>query len=1230
MNSLMKILVLSTLLIFIMSSTSAVYNDLNAWDNNNSRHANKGEDFNITVGEGIASDINSDFNYLFAFSYSDSRGTLYLDLNVNVTKDLNAADANGDANVFVRSLVSAANTPCSGGDANILVLSDTTGKDFNIFNAQITVPTADGANNTGINTFVGKPVLIEMWKIEDVDLGVTAQCVAKVADGNFIVGPAILAYSNQITSNQVPAISRALIHQNITILGFGFEPRPVDAMDQNVTISIYDANGTALNAATKINDLNISKAYDSQSVSLLGIFHRLRPDLDTNGQVMSMVGVVSSGWTSEDKNGVTVFPDTNGEFDVNFTIPVVTTGTVGRADLNTLRAYSAINGDVNAVFTIAPAINTSPVDVNATVTTGGIRYDLNTALLNTEIISDIQAVSNFIMKIGSLVNSDSVGDVVISFNSDVNLAITPVMTLGFPGTDLNARSGGYINMDTNLVARGAISVDVTMYDVNVGTATIPFITRNGQPCGVSVCTNQNGTDRTAAVAWDYNADKGDGNLAFRVSTFSIYEANPFDIEMIAPTGGEKIRVPRHGVDANYQIQFRWRDLNTADNVSRNAPLRAVITYATARGANTGVLRYDANIFDGDGIRCNGYANMAATTDISEWVTCVYDLNRADLNSGIVGEFVIDVNIASHAAKAVREQSALTGTDYNVFFNSPIIEITDVNLNDGNYVMNPRSFEADLNYIVDFNIYLPDINTDQNFSLADYNIHFYLGPSQGSIGIGSGFVSDINVLGIEQTEDQNFGISPGRFWDTNGASDYRGIDIRCTPPPADKPYWDYSCKLQYDTNGIAEINNYLTVSLVNNMTKTTNYTTTDGSGTQAVVVHVVDINEMWDNNSSVYKISINDNNVPRARFGASGDYDPINTTITGTSYIATLGCDDNVSGPYQYFYREGSEGAWIYNGDFKDKVTIRNTTDSELTKTYYGGCKDYAGNISDINGTITVTLRPPGSRTSPSAPSSPGGTTPPAVEGTETILTIEIQGTPPIEDIESTLEEAGFTEEEIATATIIAENTAIDQTVVVDKITSETGLTSYQTWVSVKVHNTSDQKWKDVKVIVEIPKGIASDASQISSEFAMNVLKADPIIEFTIPEIQVGEIAEVKYSTDKQISDVTARLLPLGMVTAYSEVAPCEGVVCEAQSCATGACNTTTGQCEYDYYADGTVCEGDKVCESGTCVEKIEPTPPPIEPEPPVDYNTLPIVVIVIIIVVIGAAAYYMKSKGKGK
>ncbi len=1219
MNSLMKLLVLSTLIIFIMSSASAAVTtvDLNAWDANNSRHANVGEDFNIIIPQAFVSDINSDFNYLIALNYE---GT-YVDLNVNVlggtamAASWNTTLATNDANSGSRTL--SGTGPCANaGDVNVIVFDPRS--DLNIFNVTVTLP------STGkIKHLIGKAVMIEIWPLVGSSTRASTCGATKVADGNFIIGPAIIAYTPN-ASNEV-----GIIDQDITIFGFGFTPSPSTGMDNNVEIFIYDANGIGMYDVNYPGDMNISKAYASASVSLLGIFHRLRTDLDTNATVLDLnsAGPGVAGWENlwpmgtMDWNGITVYPDANGEFDVNLNIPYVSaTGgsTIGRNDLNTLRAHSTADGDVNAVFIIAPKLSLAG-DMNAVVTIGGTVYDLNTAILN-RTISNIQAVSNLIIKMGTLINGDgATRQINVAFNADTNFGINSILNMG---TDFNGRSG-YVDIDTNKIANGGIDATVTMYDVNIGSATTPFVLKDGQPCSSTVCTSQ---------SWAYETAAGDGNLSFTVAAFSNYEASPFTIEMVAPLGGERIRTPRNNADTNYQIQFRFKDLNTAD--SNSTPLRGIITYATKRGANTGVIFYDVNLFDATGIRCNGYDNIDSTTDLSTWNNCVFDWNRSDLNS-LVGEYVIDVNIATPAGR-IFEQSALTGTDSNVYINPPLIEITDANINDGNYVTNRGVWPSggaqgvfDINYVVDFNIYLPDLNSDQNFTLADYNIHFFLGPTQTSIGVGLG-VSDINSNGTEQMADQNFQLGMAREWITSTSVSALGIDINCTQPPAATPYFDYNCRMQYDTNGVyTQGKNYLTVRLVNNVAKTTYYSSVTGAGTLGSVLNTVDVNESWDINASKYEFSINDNNVPRATFGTTGNYGSITTSVSGSEYTTTITCDDNTSGPAYYYYRE-SGGTWSTGSQYDNTVTITNNSDKTVTKTYEGGCKDYAGNTSDINAQITVTLSPKGSRTPPPSPGPSGGPglPPITVEGTETILVIEIQGTAPVENITETLTEAGFTEEEIATATIVVSSTPVDQTVGVDKITNEAGAT-YQTWVSLKVTNTSNKKWKNVKVIVDIPKGIASNASHINSEYSMTVLKADPIIEFTIPEIQVGETANLRYTTDKQISDVTARLLPIGMVTAYTEVAPCDGVNCETQVCATGGCNPATGQCEYDYYADGTSCGTGKECQSGTCVDK--PTPPvitpPIIPEPPVDY-TLPIVAIIIIIIVIAGTVYYKKEKGK--
>ena len=859
--------------------------------------------------------------------------------------------------------------------------------------------------------------------------------------------------------------------------------------------------------------------------------------------------------------------------------------------------------------------------MNTTVTVSSRTYSIEDALFQ-RLITDFNTVSNFIVRMGNIVAGSTTParrQIEILFNSNVNLKTTPVANYSTYMTKKDGNSG-FVDINSTQLPEFAIDANINMYNIKSYSAAMPAILRNGQLCSSAVCTNQDGTALTTASAWSYNTTGGDGNLSFRVTSFSDYEASPFSLEVQTPNGGEKIRRPRHGGDANYTIQFRFKDQNTMDNNTSNIPLRGLIYYSTKSGAKTGVIINDFNLFDKIGIRCNGWSNVTDDVNLANWVTCVFDLNKADLN--MAGEFVIDVNIASHAGRKP-EQSMLDSSDANLFFNPPLIEILDTNISAGNFVVNPRRAMTDINYIIDFNIYLPDINKDQNFSLADYNIHFYLGATATSMALGSG-ASDLNVLGVKQQRDQNFHLI-NEGWDTNAASDFNGVNMQCITPP--EPYLDYKCKLQYDVNGVFENKSYLVARILNNMTRTTNYATVNEVGAKVVVPHIVDTNELWDVNATSVAFSINDSNVPRARFGSN--YGNTVVTVKENVYNLPLYCDDNTSGAAQYLFRESGTAAWTNNGT---SSTLRLTvpTAQETQRTFEGGCLDYAGLISDINSTIIITFRPEGTRgqDQPVTPSGGGGAPGPVAEGTETIVLVETKGTPTATAVESVLTEAGFTAQEIATATQFATSTAIDQKVAVDKTTTTTGAT-YSTLVSIKVTNRSSKKWENVKVVAEIPKALATDASQVKSSFAMKVLKADPIIEFTVPEIQVGQTINVIYSVVKNISDITAKAIPIGMVIGYAEVAPCENVTCESDACTTGTCNNTTGNCDYAYKADGTACGTGKECKAGACIEKTAAPPaPPVKPAAP-DYTMLIVAVVIIILVIAGAAFYTKKRKRKG-
>jgi len=1272
-NGLFKYLILAALFLCFISTANAIYTDLNAWDANGVKHANRGEDFNVALPTAQTADVNSDYNYVVVLKYQ----SIYVDLNVKVipgTAGAASIDSSSriDANVETRRLTGT----CTGGatrDVNAIIF--TKHADLNTFNVTVTVPSS-GAD---INYLVGKEVAVELWPIVDSNYNPTepwkstATCGAE-ADANsmFIIGPAIIIRTPNANS------LTAAIDQNITIMGFGFAPWI--GQDNNVRISFYDYNGsnrvgTRIDAHTTNNDVNLFDSAHSYSLK----YHQGGVG-DSNDSVWSQTG--DHNWTL-DWNGYTVFPDANGEFDVNVTVPYLTTNTIGVSDLNTLRAYSSAKepatgvtiGDVNASLIITPKI-TVPGDMNATITISGHYYSISDAM-SRNLISNMQAVSGFIVRMGKITDNNTssmeLREVMIWFR-DFNMAKGPVRDY----TDINSGKvgNGRAEINTTTMPEFAVDANVFFYNVKVPSGAMPVLAKDGIVCPATTCTNLDGTALSASYTdavqtdiygnavktWKYNPDAGDGNLAFRVSTFSAYEAGTLTVEVVTPNGGEKIRTPRHNADSNYTFSFAFKDLNVQDNnwdAIGTERMQAIIYYSEKGGDKTGVLIKDTNLFDVVGIRCNGWSDMVYSgstvsddVNLAKTKTCVFDVNRSDLNK-IIGEYVVDVNIIGPWHDTAAHTSSVIGhSDANVFFNPPLIELYDTNLNSANFVINnglgscpPMGCQPDINYVVDFNIYLPmDVNVDFNsgLPLSDYNIHFYLGSTQADT-----LSNDLNAAHKNSAFDVNFGPSGNRKWSTAASSvtnlfSVTPLYIECSQPPVANRYFDYNCQMQWDVNGVLEGKYYLIAKIFNNNGKTV------GVGTQnSWVSQTLDVNELWDINATAYSFTVNDDNKPRAS-STSG------TSTRSSYYDLVLTCDDNTTAISNYLFREAG-GSWIDNGTTSTyRFTLSASETLPATKTYEGGCRDYAGNISDINVSKQVTHQSGGGGEEEEEDGGLDGglpsPTPPPTAGTETVLNQTISNKPTASEIESVLRSAGASDTAIAKASAAVGKTSVARTVKVDKITDSSGVVSYKSTVTIKVTNSGSKRMANVKVIEDIPKSVARSASEISSTATMKVLKEDPIIEFTIDAIRPNSKEEVSYTVDKEIKEGVLNLWIPPITAELEELEPCEGVVCADRDCQVGQCNPTTGRCDYTNKEDGTVCQENKVCEAGSCVEKPAPQAQAVcgnnvcetdlgetvescaadcAAKQPLDLTTAAIVVVVIIIILGGGAYYYYSVKGRG-
>jgi len=143
-----------------------------------------------------------------------------------------------------------------------------------------------------------------------------------------------------------------------------------------------------------------------------------------------------------------------------------------------------------------------------------------------------------------------------------------------------------------------------------------------------------------------------------------------------------------------------------------------------------------------------------------------------------------------------------------------------------------------------------------------------------------------------------------------------------------------------------------------------------------------------------------------------------------------------------------------------------------------------------------------------------------------------------------------------------------------------------------------------------------------------VLVADPILEFTIPEINPGEGASLYYFVDNDVGDEEMQEYQSAIISDFTEQENlCIGVSCDdSNPCTTDYCRPLTGECINRPINDGVACGEGMHCSTGQCVLSGAPSEPPAEvPGEPVPIGTLVIVIVVLAVLV--AVFYYSQKKG---
>ena len=197
-----------------------------------------------------------------------------------------------------------------------------------------------------------------------------------------------------------------------------------------------------------------------------------------------------------------------------------------------------------------------------------------------------------------------------------------------------------------------------------------------------------------------------------------------------------------------------------------------------------------------------------------------------------------------------------------------------------------------------------------------------------------------------------------------------------------------------------------------------------------------------------------------------------------------------------------------------------------------------------------------------------------------------------------------------------------------KITKQEGKVTSTTWTfRINVKNMSWMPFTNISIIEKIPKEVAGHVSKVSFAQTPEIKKADPIVEWTIDTLGIGEDVNLLYSVDSLEDESILEELSIFFSSLASPTAlvdetdadkdVCKDVVCEdSNPCTEDYC--IKGKC-YHSSRNGLSCGEGLVCEETVCVAtSVEP------PEEKIDW-TLPIVLLAIVAVMIIVFFVYRKK-----
>ncbi|MEK6941412.1 MAG: hypothetical protein AABW85_00970 [archaeon] len=247
-----------------------------------------------------------------------------------------------------------------------------------------------------------------------------------------------------------------------------------------------------------------------------------------------------------------------------------------------------------------------------------------------------------------------------------------------------------------------------------------------------------------------------------------------------------------------------------------------------------------------------------------------------------------------------------------------------------------------------------------------------------------------------------------------------------------------------------------------------------------------------------------------------------------------------------------------------------------------------------------------------------------------ILSREKEGKPTSQQIRDILTAAGASPNAIEKASAAVGKTNSKRKVEVVKETSQGSQDIFYTNITVNVTNTAGQILRDIKVVESIPKSIASSASKISAigTYSFRVLVDDPIIEFTVPQLQQGQSVDLTYTVNAQATDSAINQYGLPIAISAADEQPqvtCADISCiDNNPCTTDSCSG--GQCSFTPLADTSSCGFGKECRGGQCVQAAASVPGQSNASNKGNADPTLLVVLVVLVVIVAGYVYYNKKK----